>query len=399
MTYVRDEDGKIYYFFSPDPSMTQLDKSFAKMQPGGFETIGVDMSTFSFTEPKPAGAAAGLSFLAKDPNVNGRLWVQGLSFGQIGYTSDPAASWTPAHAPLAAGNIHQMFFTTTHAWAVVGENSSKNGSVWRSPLPAIDGSGLNFVKKFDLATFSGTGANSFFRPRCLAVNGVNCYIVEYGTTVTGGPSVYYSNDTGENWAKVFTFANAKHAHAVRVYNGVPLVMLGDGGFADAGLWRAPAAGATNFVRINQADYSAGGNPYYGIDFMQAVVGTQTHIATESDNPHNFGPMWFPASGNDATIKPFLPSFRLSLEDYGTNRCLHFASDTNMYFINTGENSNLGFVDSLHVSQFPYNDSVRLHSWPSVSTAYQDTIEVGDYLHMGPYRIRKVKFWNQISGGA
>lgn len=396
MPYVRDAEGKFFYFFSTEPSVSELDKAFVKMQPGGFETIGVDTTQFTFTEPKPPGAAAGLSFLAKDPTNPNRLWVQGLSFGQIGYTSDPAATWTITHAPLAGGNIHQMLFTPTHAWAVVGENSSKNGSIWRSPLPNPDGSGLAFVKKFDLATASGVPVNSFFRPRCLAVNGVHCYAVTYGTTVgDGGPCIYYSNDSGESWNKVFTWAQAKHAHAVRVINNVPLVMLGDGGFADAGLWRAPAPGATNFVKINQDQYSSGGNPFYGIDFMQGPPEMNNFLVTESDNPHNLGPLWLPSDGTTAVVKPFIPSFRLSLEDYGTNRCLIFASDGNMYFINTGEFGNLGPRDSLHVSQFPYNDAVRLHSWPSLSTAYQDAIEVGDYICAGPFFFRKVKFRNQL----
>ena len=85
--------------------------------------------------------------ICTDANVPGRVWAtQGSS---IGYTDDHGETFTAKTAQPAA-TIVQAKITTNFMWLLISAQTSKNGSLWRSPKPDANGNGLNFVKQFDL---------------------------------------------------------------------------------------------------------------------------------------------------------------------------------------------------------------------------------------------------------
>jgi len=371
-------------------------------QAGGFMGPGVQGL---YTRVKPgtgvSGITTGMYALAKDPSVSDRVWGVGLDFGHLGFSNSAATAWTPkvdTTALGASGAIHQLLFTGTHLWMVSGSNASQNGKVWRSPLPDASGNGLSFTLMFNLAAPPNgltSGVNSFFRPQCLAVSGANVYLLEYGTTVTGGPSIYYSADTGMNWSKPKTWANAKHGHAVHVINGGAVVMLGDSGSTDLGLWRATAVNGTGtWNRIGQYGEAAGGNTLYGINFQAVTVSGKAMLAIEYDGALNLGPLLFPDTAGNATIWPLLKTFDLPAAYYGTMRCLTVTSEGNLIWVQTAENGAFGPTDTVWISTAPFTTAVLLDSFTTSSMFLGEPLEDGDYVWFGYYRCHKEKFVGQ-----
>lgn len=352
-----------------------------------------------FTRTKPGAGVSGITTgfyaLAKDPSVAGRIWGNGLDFSTLGFTTD-GTNYTAKTLHPGSGAMHQLLFTASHAWLVTGPNLDRQGQVWRSPLPDEDGNGLAWTLMFDLAAPPAgiaTGVNSFFRPQCLAVAGANVYLLEYGSTVTGGPSLYYSANTGTTWTKVKTWANAKHGHALHVVGGVPLVMLGDSGasFTDIGLWRATTAAATAWSRISQYGESSGGNTLYGINFQPVTVNGKSMLAIEYDGALNLGPLLFPDSGATAQVWPLLATFELPPAYYGTMRCLTLTSEGNLMWVQTAENGTFGPNDTVWISEPPFTDPVLLDTFATSTMFLGDPIEDGDYVWFGHYRCHKEQF--------
>jgi hypothetical protein len=374
-------------------------------QAGGLMGTSVQ-SLYSRTKPvgngSPAPTPSGFYALAKDPSVAGRVWMLSIDYSVLIFSDNGGASITaPAGiTPAFTGAIHQMLFTGTHVWLVTGGNTSKSGQVWRSPLPAANGTGMSWTLMFDLTTPPNSlvaGVNSFFRPQCLAVSGANVWLLEYGTTVTGGPSLYYSSDTGVNWSKPKTWANAKHGHAVHAVGGVPLVMLGDAGatFTDLGLWRCTnAAGTGTWTQISAYGEAKGGNTLYGINFQPITVQGKAMLAVEYDGALGLGPLLFPDSGSTSTIWPMLQTFRLPPAYYGTMRCLTLTSEGNLMWVQTAENGAFGPTDTVWISAAPFTTAVLLDSFATSSMFLGDPIEDGDYVWLGYYRCHKEKFVGQ-----
>lgn len=347
-----------------------------------------------------SGITTGFYALAVDPSVAGRVWGNGIDFSTLGFTDNGGTSYVAKTINPGSGAMHQLLFTPAHAWLVTGSNSDRSGQVWRSPLPDASGNGLSWTLMFDLAAPpSGltAGVNSFFRPQCLAVNGANVYVLEYGTTVTGGPSVYYSATTGGTpWTKPKTWPNAKHGHAIHVINGTPVVMLGDAGatFTDLGLWRSTASAATSWTRISQFGEAIGGNTLYGINFLPLTVNGKAMLAIEYDGALNYGPLFFPGTGGTFDLWPFLPTFQVPPAYFGTMRTLTLTSEGNLMWVQTAENGAFGANDTVWISKAPYTSAVLLDTFTSGTMFLGDAVEDGDYVWFGYYRCRKEKFVGQ-----
>lgn len=366
------------------------------VQAGGLAGAAVQ-GLYTRTKPAPTGATTGFYALAKDPAVATRVWGNGLDFSTLGFTDNNGATYTPKTLHPGSGAMHQLLFTATHAWLVTGSNSDRNGQVWRSPLPDASGNGLVWTLKFDLASPpSGlaAGVNSFFRPQCLAVSGTNVYLLEYGTTVTGGPSIYYSASNGDTpWTKPKTWANAKHGHAIHVINGAPVVMLGDASFTDLGLWRASATNGTGpWTHISLYGEALGGNTRYGINFVPVTRNGGTRLFVEYDGDERLGPLVFPGPADGPTFRPLQRTFEMPSDYPGTMRCLTLTSEGNLMWVWTTENGALGpHDDTVWISKPPFTSAVLIDSFAPSTMFLGDPVEVGNYVWFGYYLCRKELF--------
>jgi hypothetical protein len=232
------------------------------------------------------------------------------------------------------------------------------------------------------------------------------WLLEYGTTVTGGPSLYYSPDAGATWTKPKTWGSAgtgtaKHGHAVHAIGGLPVVMLGDasttGGpsWTDIGLHRcANAAGTGTWTQISIYGEAKGGNTLYGINFQPITVDGKAMLAVEYDGALNLGPLLFPDSGATAQQWPLLRTFQLPAAYFGTMRCLTLTSEGNLMWVQTTENGAFGPSDTVWISAPPFTNAVLLDSFASSTMFLGEPIEDGDYVWFGWYRCRKEKFTGQ-----
>lgn len=225
------------------------------------------VTNYARTQPTPF-TGFGIVPFAVDPDVSGRIWASNIAFGSIGHTDDNGATYTARVGnPDPTTGVQSMVFSGSFVYLTISGSTSRHGSVWRSPKPASDGTGLSFTKIFDLnglangpgGSVASGGVNSFFRNSCVAVSGANCYVVEYsGLPITGGASVYTSTNVNTAtpgnvvFTKTYTWANSKHLHAVKVIGGVPWVTIGDGAqdglYSDLGLWTATTTAANAWTR-------------------------------------------------------------------------------------------------------------------------------------------------------
>lgn len=366
------------------------------VQEGGLIGPPVE-KTFAINKPTPAGASLGLYFLTNDLINPNRIWVQGLDFGQIGFTDDFGSTWSVKAAFPGVGNVQQMTFKDGFTYLVTGENVFQTGQIWRSPLPDANGNGIAWTKILDLAAPTGpmgaVGNQAFFRPQCLAINGPNLYAGEYGGTIAGGPVVYYSPDFGANWTRGFRWdgANlAKHIHSVEIINGAPVVMLGDAGsaFTGIGLYRGTALNASTFQRISTYSEANGGNTLYGIAGVPIVIDGKQGRAYEYDGAKNRGPLILPYAGDTVVGAPwpFQEGFELPLNAFGTMRTL-----TSMYngqvlvWVQTTENHTFGdHDDSIWASVTPFKTAVRLATFPGSTMVLGSPVTVGNKACFGNY---------------
>lgn len=369
---------------------------------------------YSRTFPTPSPATGGITVLAKDPSIAGRLWAQreGTIYGSLGYTDDNGDTWTLKVATPAGGTAGtpSMKFSGAYVFITQGPGSTaRDSSLWRSPAPDANGDGLVFTKIFDLAAPPAgitTGDASIFKGGCLDVNGANVYLLEYslGTGAsTGGPQLYHSPDYGATWYSRKQWANCKHGHDVRVINAVPWVTLGDPGpgLTDLGLWSATNASATTWIQRNLFGEEIGGNTCYGIGFIPITISGIPMIAIEADGNRNFGPLFYPSQ--DLTgLKSIVPAFTMPITNLGSMRCLTLTSDGNLMWLHTGEGGSIGPMDSVCISRGPdFSVPIVLETMPSTtSNAFaggrgtREPIENGDYIWIGANRIRKEKFLGQ-----
>lgn len=334
-----------------------------------------------------------------DPAAPGRVWAVGSAFGQIGYTDDHGGTYVAKSKPGTQA-IQGAVIANGYMWVLTSANTAKSGQLWRSPAPAADGSGLSFTLIFDLAAPpSGltTGDNAAFRNSCVAVSGANVYLVEYGvTTITGGPSIYYSADSGATWSKPKTWANGKHCHAVKVIGGVPWVMIGDGGFSDLGLWIATAANAGAWVQRSLYGEALGGNTHYGINMLPTTIEGQAMVLSEYDGNRAHGPLVFPSQAINVT-KALLPQCTLPGAYVGTMRQMTLTSEGNLMWVTTGEGGSVGPLDSVWIARPPFTIPVLLEALPAAAATFGtmgDPVEDGDYVWFGTSRCHKELFVGQ-----
>lgn len=337
--------------------------------------------------------------LAADPSVAVRIWAVGTSFGQVGISDDDGLSFTNKTANPDANSygIQQLTFTSSHAWLLTGGNGSKQGRLFRSPLPNASGNSLVWTAMFDLAAPPNSltaGVNSNFRNSCFAsaADESAMYLVEYsGSPITGGPSLYYSADGGTNWSKPQTWANGKHAHAVKIIGGVPWVMIGDSTFTDLGLWCATTAAASSWSRRSLYGELSGGNMLYGINFFTMSIGGQTMIVAESDGHYSYGPLFFMSTSLTAS-GALLPLCTIYQPYVGTMRGLTLTSEGNLMWVTTGESGAVGPLDSIWISKPPFSTPVLCESFAAGTLGtINDSVERGSYVYFGTYRVTKELF--------
>jgi len=361
------------------------------------DTQSVVRGRYSRSQPLPDGPGSSIRPLVMSPTTPGRMWAVGSKFGQIGFSDDHGATFT---AKTVAGSqaVQSMVFGASYVWVLTSQGTAKTGQLYRSPLPDASGNGLSFTLVFDLAAPPGTlttGDTAGFRNSCVAVNGTNVYLVEYSSaTVTGGPSLYYSADSGATWSKPYTWTTGKHCHAVKVIAGVPWVTIGDGGFTGVGLWTATAANALAWNQRSQYGEATGGNTNYGINMVQMPVGGQPMVVMETDGKRGLGPIVFPSVDPTMTAA-LLPLHSLPAPYVGTMRSLTYTAEGNLMWFHTGEGGSVGPQDSVCISQGPlYTSAVVLESIPAGPQTFSttgDPVEDGQYVWFGTYRCAKELF--------
>lgn len=328
-------------------------------QPGGLMARAVK-GLFTVSQPSASGMTTGFYALAMDPNVPGRVWGNGRDFSTFGYYEPATNTYVAKTLHPGTGAMHELQFSiasgggaTSYAWLMTGANASRDGQLWRSPLPDANGNGLVWTKVLDLSAMPGgltSGANSCFRPQCFAVaqNGASWHVhaLEYSIAagVTGGPSYYYSPDAGATWTKPKTWANAKHGHSVYVINGAPVVMLGDAGFAELGLWRATSmTGAAWSPRISKT-LAQGGNELYGIGAVAGTLNGNPVLFFEPDTDEGWGLLVFPGGATTAQIWSLRPAYRMPSRYFGTVRSLTPTPASDLIYVVTTEDGAFGTHD-------------------------------------------------------
>jgi hypothetical protein len=300
-----------------------------------------------------------------------------------------------------------MIFSGAFCYLLISGSTSRHGSVWRSPKPAADGTGLSFTKIFDLngmangpaGSAASGGVNSFFRNSCVAVSGANCYVVEYsGLPITGGASVYTSTNvntaTPSNvlFSKTYTWANGKHLHAVKVIGGVPWVTVGDGAqdgiYSDLGIWTATTTAANAWTRRSLYGEINNGTYEYGINFFPMTIVGQSVVVLEYDGFGPSGPLVH-ATQNPLLVRPTRSLFSLPNPYTGSMQGLTLTAEGLLMWFTTSEGGAIGSIDSIWASKAPYTSAVLLESFaPSTIGSVLDPIESGSYVWFGSHRISK-----------
>lgn len=364
----------------------------------------VTQRLYARTIPTPTFSGTGqIRPLTTDPNVAGRVWFSETAHDYIGFTDDHGATATtkvlnPSHS--SGFGVVQMTFAGSTVWLVTTGTTGAKGQVWSSPAPDASGNGLSWTLKFDLAAPPAgitVGNMSAFRNSCVAISGSNVYLVEYSVaTITGGPSLYYSSNSGSTWTKTYTWANGKHCHSVKVLGGVPWVMIGDGGFTDIGLWVASSASAASWVRRSLYGEANGGNTNYGINMLPASIEGQAMVLSEYDGNRSYGPLVFPSQTPTVT-GALLPQCTLPGAYVGTMRQMTMTSEGNLMWVTTGEGGAVGPLDSVWIARPPFTTPVLLEALPSSANTFTtmgDPVEDGDYVWFGTNRCRKELYVGQ-----
>lgn len=379
-----------------------LDAAFAQALAPGYPLAS------QVTDGAYVRASAGFRPLAVDPAVSGRVW--GISGTDIGYKdSNGTGTFVVGAAnPAAPQAVVQLTFSPTHTFILTTASTDRSGQLWRGSLPIADGTGMSFVapngKMFDLTggttTISGGvdgGVGSYFRNSCFAINGNNGYLIEYGDTITGGPSFYQNSNIyttsagGGLWSKRKTWANARHGHSVKVFGGVPWVLLGDAGATnvDVGLWRATLATAAVWNQASLYGEALGGTTLYGVSMLGVTLAGHPIILMESDTRRGLGPLAF----NSQALTSYLaivPTCEIPFPYKGTMRQMTLTAEGNLMWVTTGENGAVGPFDSIWMAPPPFTNPILLEAIPSANTlgTLGDPVESGPYVYFGAYRITK-----------
>lgn len=346
--------------------------------------------------------------LSTDPNVPGRVW--GVNAGGIGYRdADGGGPLVTKDALPSTQSGVQLVFATAQPFVflVTSGNASRLGQVWRSPRPDANGDGLAWTKIFDLTGFTTSaaggvdgGEGSYFREQSFALEpgGQVAYILEYGATVTGGPSIYQTANvfaTSMLWSKRHTWANGKHGHGITRIGSTVFAMIGDAGFEDLGLWRTGPAG-TPWSRSSIYGEISGGNSLYGVNIHPATVGGAPVILTDNDTKQHASILMF--ADQSTKSLPLLRYITAPIPyGLGTVRQVTVTSEGNVWWVQTGENGAVGPYDSIWMCRLDRPDApVMLESRPSDNGfgTLGPPVESGDYIFIGSSRVRKEKFADQ-----
>jgi hypothetical protein len=408
-------DAAVIGEWAPDLNVVAADPAFTGTFAPALATLpdAADVTQGLYTRTSTGSFRA----LAVDPSVAGRVW--GISSGGIGFLpNNGTGSRVDKVANPSAYSVQQLVFSSAFLFLVAGGGGSRQGQIWRSPLPDANGDGLSFTKIQDLTGMAlGTagsaadgGENSSFRNACLAISGQLGYYCEYGVAnggvVTGGPSVYYcanlhvANPASILWTLRRTFTGAKHCHAVKSINGYPWVMIGDAStpsttYDEIGLWNANDPNAGAWAQRSLYGEARGGNGLYGINLHALTVNGHPLIITESDQKAGYGPLVWNSQVMTAQL-PLRPTCEIPAPYKGTMRGLTITSEGNLMWVTTGENGAVGPYDSIWIAKPPFTVPVMLESFASNNTlgTIGDPVESGDNVFFGPFRIRKEKFLGQ-----
>lgn len=344
--------------------------------------------------------------LAVDPNVTGRVWGQDASGISYRNNHGTTAKVVKSALPSSQSGVQMVFADAQpYVFLVTSGNASRLGQVWRSPAPDANGDGLTWTKIFDLTGGTTTpsggvdgGEQSYFREQSFALDGQLGYILEYGATIPGGPSIYYTANAFASsmlWTKRHTWAGGKHGHGIRKVGSYVFAMIGDAGFEDIGLWRAPSVG-TPWSRSSIYGELDGGNSLYGINIHPATIGGAPVFLTDNDTKQHASVLLFGDQGTKA-----LPLVRFATAPVpwglGTVRQVTVSAEGNVYWVQTGENGAVGPYDSIWMARLNRPEvPVMLESLPSTNSlgTLGPSVESGDYIFIGINRVRKELFAEQ-----
>lgn len=379
-------------------------------------------SGYERTVPRPSGVTIGMRMLMRDPIVPGRVWGKNLpGDGSFGYSDDEGVTFVKKfNAPEeSTAGASSMRFWNGFVWLLQNPTDpslTRRGQLWRSPYPDSLGNGWNWTKVFDLNSpppgFT-TGLNSTFRSDSVFGDGADVFLLEYspaklGSTpndaVEGGPSLYYSPNSGGTWYRVARFTKMRHGHAGMIINRKPFITGGDAGngWTDRGLWSAPEI-STSAVWTKRS-LSIEGNPgyaatdLYGINMIAMNVSGAPMIIMESDGRFNSGPLVY--QGQSVTGgRPIIELNKVPVPYFGSMRHICLTPEGNLMWLQTGESGSIGDYDTVMISKGPFfSESVALESVPASSNLFfsaGDSVLDGDYVWFGHHRIRRPIFPGQV----
>lgn len=346
--------------------------------------------------------------LAIDPNYPTRLWGgTGNGFSYRSLTGGYLSAGVKDSPATGSDYLARLLFSASHMFAVVTRNASRVGAIWRSPLPNEAADNIAWEKLFDLnggILISGTptsgGENAYFREGSVVLDAAdNLYAIEYGSAVTGGPSLYKGANasTAEAatfaWTKLKTWSNAKHGHALLIDATTSTIWatLGDSGFDEIGLWRATLAAPGTWSRMSApASYAGGGNDLYGINMRIFERDGVRMMLMEDDSRLPYGLLLHQSI--NAQQSPDISVAPLPAPYFGTARGLHICDNGHIYFVTTGENGIQGQYDCYWVWRFGDPSPIRLQTvaTPSAGTVLT-TVETADHVFFGTNRLTKAQF--------
>ena len=348
--------------------------------------------------------------LAVDPNYPTRLWGNAGTTFSYRDLSGSAGSQVVCTTPLTGSYyIVSLIFTATKMFAVTTAVGTRMGQIWRSPLPDAGASNISWEKLFDLnggilmnpgpALGSG-GDTSTLREGSVVIDASDkIYVLEYGGTITGGPSFYYANGASTTnaasflWGKSKTWTNGKHGHALMIDATTSSIWatIGDAGFSDLGLWRAPLVDVAAWVKVSSPSTYPGGNDFYGINMRKITRSGVDMILIESDLLIGHGLLLHQRTSNLAA--PLIALAPLAAPYFGTVRGIHVRTNGHIYFLSTGEGGAVGQYDSFWVWRFGDPAPIRVYTvaaTPGTSTIL-NTVETSSHIFIGRYRLTKAVF--------
>jgi hypothetical protein len=224
----------------------------------------------------------------------------------------------------------------------------------------------------------------------MAVNGSDVWLLEYGNTVTGGPSLWRSTNNGSSgtFTKQYTWTNGKHGHSVIICDGVPLVVIGDHGFTDAGTWIGNAAG-TAFTRKHQT-YP------YAIRMIDTVIDDCRCLVGENDTTLGAGPLLsiesYGAAAIPTTLRPWTVTGSTATIRGTMRQLTQLPNSGGWIYVVTGEGGAVGPVDAIIQMDRRFGRPIVLETFAASGGILQNelfcegVIESSGAVWFGTYRI-------------